>query len=310
MNKIFLIIFLITYVLIGDIYAQLPNTNFEHWTKSVNNRDSLIGWSSSNSVVLYPVNSLYKDEDSYEGQYAGNLDTAPFGFVGYSTIGILVNGVASFSYGGGGGGANVEYLSGGGSPLSYKPTELRGYYKYSTLSPPDEGYAKVLLSKYNAVLNKRDTISYTTHIFPEVEEYTAFSISLPDLKPGILPDTITTFFYSSNPATLTQLGVFSNLFLDGISLFPFATSTDNLPNEGDGVSIYPNPNNGIFYIQKRDNKIETVSIYNSMGQLLKSINLSVNDDVSLIDLSDYASGVYFLIINDMNSLAKKLVVLK
>ena len=203
--------------------TQLSNANFENWATADNNTDSLAGWSSSNAVVMYPVRSLYKETDAFQGDFAAKVVTAPFGFVQYTTIGILVNGQAEFSYGGGGGGANVAYASGGGTPISIKPTELRGFYKYETNAASDQGTAKVLLSRYNTTTNKRDTISYVSHTFPIQASYTPFTITLTDLMPGVVPDTITTIFSASNPATVPTNSVFSSLYLDSITLYKPAT---------------------------------------------------------------------------------------
>lgn len=213
--------------------TQLPNSNFEDWAIAANGRDSLVGWSSSNTVVINPVRSLYKGTDHFQGQYAATISTAPFGFVQYTTIGVLVNGDASFSYGGGGGGANVAYEAGGGTPISIKPSELRGYYKYTTGSASDQGTARVLLTRYNTTTNKRDTVSNSTYIFASQSTYAPFTINLTDIMPGTMPDTITTIFSSSNAATVANNGVFSELLLDSISLYkdptpPVADFTSNV----------------------------------------------------------------------------------
>ena len=305
MNKLSLLILLVIGSISLNAQTQIFNSNFEHWTTAENGTDSLIGWSSSNSVVIYPVKSLYQDKDAYEGQYAVNLVTAPFGFVGYTTIGILSNGSALFSYGGGGGGANVEYVSGGGTPISYKPAELRGYYKFQTLSPPDQGLASVILTKYNTTLNKRDTIGFANHVFTLAENYTPFSIPISYLKPGVNPDTITTLFYSSDLNIVNQYGVFSNLFLDGLYLFPEVTSTEE-PLEND-FNIYPNPCNDYFYIDSKNNKPGTLNIFNTLGQKIKTIILEEGGN-NLISVNEISSGTYY--IGGQSSTIKKLVVLK
>ncbi len=286
--------------------TQIPNSNFEDWSIAENGSDSLIGWSSSNTVTIYPVKSLYKETDSYEGKYAANLDTAPFGFVGYTTQGILVNGQAIFSYGGGGGGANVEYVSGGGTPISFKPTSLKGHYKYSTLNPPDRGLGYVYLTKFNSVLNKRDTVSYGHYTFNEVGEYTDFTIDLPDLKPGIIPDTITVLFYSSDLSIVPPTDVFSNLFLDAISLFPEIVSTEE-PKEND-FSIFPNPCTDHFKVKIKNEKTDRIDIYNSIGQKVKSITFS--SEVKEVDVNsdDLEAGVY--LITNKGQINKKLIIVK
>jgi PKD repeat protein len=193
--------------------TQLPNANFEDWDTASNGKDSLIGWSSSNAVTMAMVVPMKKDLDAYQGTYAGKLITAPFGFVSYTKVSILVNGEATFTWNGGSG-YSVEYVSGGGTPISVKPTELKGYYKTTA----NEGLVQVLLTKYNTTLQKRDTVSFNSGSLPATAAYTEFTVSLPDQMPGITPDTITTFFYSSNPATVPSNGVFADLYVDSLTL--------------------------------------------------------------------------------------------
>jgi PKD repeat protein len=61
--------------------------------------------------------------------------------------------------------------------------------------------------------------------------------------------------------------------------------------DGDGnISVIPNPNNGLFTIKSTIMENYEVTIYNTIGQLIKTLpptNKSVN-----VDLSTYGSGVY------------------
>lgn len=204
MKKPGLLILLTIGIFYANAQTQIPNSNFEDWSTTASGRDSLIGWSSSNDVVIPPVISLMKETNAYQGNFAGKVITSPFGFVQYSTVGVLVNGAATFTYGGGGGGANTDYGSGGGTPISFKPSELRGYYKSEPSAGANQGLARIILSKYNTTTQQKDTVSYTTFNFGFASSYTPFTIPLPDLMPGVVPDTITTIFYSSNPATVMQ----------------------------------------------------------------------------------------------------------
>ena len=64
---------------------------------------------------------------------------------------------------------------------------------------------------------------------------------------------------------------------------------------GDEFVIYPNPNTGLFNLSAPDNfrGKYSIKIYNSMGlPILQKENLSA--EVSSIDLSAYAKGVYFV----------------
>ena len=135
--------------------------------------------------MIPPVQSLYQEKNAWEGKFASNVVTAPFGFVGYSTVGVLVNGEATFSYGGGGGGANVDYASGGGNAIDQKPLALTGYYRSETLSPGDQPLAKVFLTVTDQISGKRDTVGKGQLVFPPSSGYAPFIIPIEDLQPGI-----------------------------------------------------------------------------------------------------------------------------
>lgn len=192
--------------------TQLPNANFEDWTTADNGKDSLIGWSSSNAVTVGMVTPMKKDADAYQGSYAAKLITAPFGIVSYTKVSILVNGEATFNWNGGSG-YHVEYVSGGGTPITIKPTELKGYYKST-----NNGRADVLLTKYNTTLQKRDTVSFASNILSGNTSYSQFTVALPDFMPALTPDTITTFFYSTNPDPVPPNGIFADFYLDSLTL--------------------------------------------------------------------------------------------
>ena len=70
------------------------------------------------------------------------------------------------------------------------------------------------------------------------------------------------------------------------------------------VLIYPNPNNGEFYIH--GNKKEALKISNELGQILQTIELSKDNNYSS-KIKINTTGVYFL---HGNSSAKKIVVVK
>ena len=82
-----------------------------------------------------------------------------------------------------------------------------------------------------------------------------------------------------------------------------------------GVSIYPNPNNGSFTIKLSSNENESVKmqIRNIIGEVLfAEEDLSINGEfVKVIDLSSYAEGIYFLVLENNNKiLTEKIVVQK
>jgi hypothetical protein len=70
-------------------------------------------------------------------------------------------------------------------------------------------------------------------------------------------------------------------------------------NELTGVSIYPNPANGIFKIELQEQDA-VLTVRNLSGQIIKMQDLP--DPINTIDLGANASGFYFLTINSKNGI--------
>jgi len=65
------------------------------------------------------------------------------------------------------------------------------------------------------------------------------------------------------------------------------------------VTLYPNPNDGVFSIQNTSAHPMAVTIYNSIGQLV--IRESLSQETSVINISSYGKGIYYAIINGAGS---------
>ncbi|HBS86475.1 MAG: hypothetical protein A2W91_19860 [Bacteroidetes bacterium GWF2_38_335] len=61
---------------------------------------------------------------------------------------------------------------------------------------------------------------------------------------------------------------------------------------GLNANVYPNPTNGIVYINTIEDYPLTISIYNSRGKMMRKVE-SVEGSLS-VDFSDFAPGVYYL----------------
>ena len=79
------------------------------------------------------------------------------------------------------------------------------------------------------------------------------------------------------------------LAVDGIHDFVHVT-TDGLEEVQNNVTLYPNPTNGIVNIMAKD--IKTVTVINSLGQVVEIVNAS-GDNV-VVDLSQYGNGLYMI----------------
>lgn len=71
-----------------------------------------------------------------------------------------------------------------------------------------------------------------------------------------------------------------------------SSATGIFDTNNGGISIYPNPSNGIFNINNTFNSNTDIYIYNINGKLV--FNSTLNSDVNFIDISSQASGIYFV----------------
>lgn len=75
----------------------------------------------------------------------------------------------------------------------------------------------------------------------------------------------------------------------------------------DDISVYPNPTQGIVFIES--NGVEDVIIYNMSGQIISTINTFTSNGI-VIDLTENATGIYFLEIKTSGGDVKRTQVIK
>ena len=77
---------------------------------------------------------------------------------------------------------------------------------------------------------------------------------------------------------------------------------------GNIISVYPNPNSGLFNIETGGLEIE-YEIYSIIGELV--LKNKTNNPVEIINLTDHGKGLYFIRIREINGtiiLTKKVVI--
>ncbi len=81
--------------------------------------------------------------------------------------------------------------------------------------------------------------------------------------------------------------------------------------ELNNLDIYPNPSNGQFQISNFRFQIESIKIYNVMGEEVISHWSLVNSKNITIDMNGFSSGIYFAkIVSDKGSCVKKIIISK
>ncbi len=87
-----------------------------------------------------------------------------------------------------------------------------------------------------------------------------------------------------------------------------ATGIQNNENNSN-IKIYPNPNNGLVHIYIGDNnEFKSISIYNNQGKKVYDKSINKHDDLININIQNFSSGLYFIILrNDKNKINYRII---
>jgi hypothetical protein len=73
-----------------------------------------------------------------------------------------------------------------------------------------------------------------------------------------------------------------------------ATSTNDIASANESIQVYPNPATSQINIKLGDGSINNLTIFNSMGKLVKSINSKTPASTLTMSVADLAPGIYVL----------------
>lgn len=109
-------------------------------------------------------------------------------------------------------------------------------------------------------------------------------------------------YNSANPATYYNGWDYSPLVRPN-----FDQSLGLAENNLDGVSVYPNPTEGLITVTNTNNFDNTITVYDVAGNLVLSKEAS---STTTIDLSANGTGVYIVKVNNENGIAVERVIVK
>ncbi len=74
--------------------------------------------------------------------------------------------------------------------------------------------------------------------------------------------------------------------------------------ETSGIKIFPNPNNGKFNVELKNNKAEIIKaeVYNQIGKIVKTVKPIANASKFDLDISSQPSGLYYIKLTTLNSI--------
>jgi hypothetical protein len=106
------------------------------------------------------------------------------------------------------------------------------------------------------------------------------------------------------------INIFRSSILNSKACMVTSLTEENKSNSG--ISVYPNPNNGIFTcsINQPSGTKCTLSLYNYLGEQMKKWHGVASGEIKM-DYTDLPSGIYYLMLNEKaNSYIQKVVVNK
>ncbi len=258
--------------------AQIPNNGFENWTP-VGSYEEPNGWGTLNSITAFDnVYTCTKYTPGNPGASYINVTSA-----NVTGMGIMPGIAAS-------GNLNFSNKSASGFAFSARPQDLTGYWQYMAFGS-DKGYFEILLTKWNSILNTRDTIAYNHHKLPGMEmSWVSFAIPLVYLS-GAFPDTASILISASGPTPVAG----SYVFVDSLSFSGAVAGVYELKLETK-IQVFPNPSNDKLSIHLSNASITncSVELFDIQWKKIKSYNCADFSAPVSIDISDLNKGEYFL----------------
>lgn len=279
--------FLVFALFIANVYykalAQIPNSGFETWINHGSYEDPE-DWGTGNSLGIYTCTKV-SGTDAYSGSYAIRLETK--NIVGWDVTGIALTGTIVLT--------QTDVEMNGGFSYNQRPVKLSGFYKY-TPAASDSSLMSIILWKWNATDNKRDTIGIGSFKSGDmISSYTAFDVTINYLLPDA-PDSAMILLQSSYDPFNANSG--SVLYVDDLSF----TITPGFEEFSSGINTicFPNPANNILNIKISSLKNLDAKLFvrDELGRILSTADFK--NEVALINVEGYKNGIYFYQIVEQN----------
>jgi hypothetical protein len=265
---------------------QLGNSGFETWTGNVpppwgtlDQAMAAAGLSGSTYVT--------KSSSPNTGSFAAQIQTQAAPLIGTVVQGALIYGTITIN-------VSTQKATFKGLPYTNMPTGTT-YYIKGTLATGDTTGVYVMLSKWNAISGKRDTLGKGIDTVVSLSgTYVMRTVPIKYTLAGT-PDSIQYIIASSGKKT-PPLGTV--ITVDDVNL-DFPTGISEPLFTASELSLYPNPAQDQVTLVSNNDKARFISIYDLSGRMLMS--RFITDRSILIDLKDFQNGLYTYKISDQNA---------
>jgi hypothetical protein len=271
--------------------AQLPNGGMESFTLTANNDTVPADWNTESDWSTV----IGQNTNAFAGNYSFAINT----WYHYSP-GMMLNGYPSDGF--------SNFLTNwilAGTPISYKPAQLHGYYMYTDTVWGDSAVVKVLLKKWNSAAGKIDSVAMGIKKLPAASSWTPFSVDITDMVPGINPDSIVvlfmTFDYLAGTQPVCNDPICRFLYIDELSL----SGTLGM-QQYDQYSFFEFlMSDNVLSVQNKSSEEAILEIYSVEGKVVRRGKIIQGGNK--IPVSDIAGGVYFARIKGQNKSAFRFV---
>lgn len=274
--------------------AQIPNNGFENWT-NINGYQTPDNWDNLNQITYNSsIYTCMKGTPGYSG--ASYLLLSSKTISGKGVVpGVAVCGTID----------TVTYKPKSGFPFSTRPQFLSYYMQYMPYDPSDSSSVKVILTKWNQVLLKRDTIAFGASYFNAMAHSWFNNGTFLDYMSGNNPDSAIIVISSSGRVPKNG----SYIYVDDLQFNGSVIGIDENSLNENNITVFPNPSCAFVTIHidtKTDVALKLV-VYDFKGKVVyEEILLHKNHT---INTANWSKGIYNIQIkNKNNSLNKKLII--
>lgn len=102
-----------------------------------------------------------------------------------------------------------------------------------------------------------------------------------------------------------------DLYEEHLGVFSVSTKEQEASNRNTNITLFPNPNEGVFQINLSNTEIGRLEIFDGLVRLQNSISISDKNAKVQLNLSSFPAGIYFIrFIDQSNNISSKKVIIK
>ncbi|HEX7412505.1 MAG TPA: T9SS type A sorting domain-containing protein [Bacteroidia bacterium] len=268
---------------------QLTNNGFETWASSIPS-----SWGTMDGALaadgLSGGTSVTKSSTPHSGSFAVTLTTKGIPIVGTVAPGIIEYGSMSVNIG-------TQAATFKGLPYTSSPSSAT-YWIFGTVASGDSSGMQIILTKWNTVTNKRDTIGLGYDRVPTsgiTSSYTMRTVNITYTTSPPAPDTIQCLVISS---ILKTPVVGNTITVDDINLV-FTTGIEPVHASQAAILAYPNPAVNQITLSSPNEKAKYAKVYDLTGRLISTHELI--NKTAILDINAFENGMYLYNITDENN---------